>query len=150
MTRAIPLDELAGYRRDVMALEEWTDLQTLRSVHDALERRIDQTRIARTLGISQPAVSKIAKRARLAPHLLQRSPREVILERAIGRIDDQAMLDELCAWRYSDGHFNDAGSVEPESYGAGTFDQVTGAVGAGLLTTQEYEAIVRARADRAT
>ena len=108
------MEELVAYRREARLLDEWTDLQTLRSVHDALERRLDQASIARVLGISQPAVSKIAKRVRLSPEVLRRSPREVILERALGKVDDQAMLRELCTWPYADGRFGDVGSVEPK------------------------------------
>src|SRR5699024_4108571 len=96
--QALSLGRLAGVRRRNRAMAAWTDLQTLRSVAASLAGGIDQASIAHALGISQPAVSKLARRARITANLAERTPREVILERAIGMITDADMLRQLHAW----------------------------------------------------
>lgn len=140
--QALSLDRLAYERRRNRAMAAWTDLQTLRSVAASLADGVDQVSIARVLGISQPAVSKLACRARATVGLAERSPREVILERAIGMIADGDMLRQLCGWTYALGHFEDGDTVEPESYMRGLRDQLEEAAGEGLLGRDEFDQII--------
>jgi len=139
--QALSLDRLGDERRRNRAMAAWTDLQTLRSVAASLADGVDQVSIARVLGISQPAVSKLACRARATVGLAERAPREVILERAIGMIADGAMLHQLRSWTYTPGYFEDDDKVEPESYRPGLRDQLEEAVGEGLLTRVEFAQI---------
>lgn len=144
MMQALTLDRVADSRRRSRALAAWTDLQTLRSVAHSLADGIGQDAIAHALGISQPAVSKLARRARAVTDLDARTPREVILERAIGMIDDARMLRELRTWIYEPGRFDDAGRVEPESYRPGLRGQLEEAAGEGLLSREEFDVLVGA------
>lgn len=136
---ALPLHLIADSRRRSRALAAWTDWQTLRTVGRSIAEGIGQDVIARALGISQPAVSKLARRARAAGDLDSRSPREVILERAIGMIDTTAMLGELRTWTYTPGRFDDDTAVEPESYVPGLRGQLEDAAVGGLLSRAEFE-----------
>lgn len=146
MVQALALDRLADSRRRSRAMAAWTDLQTLRSVARSIVDGVGQDVIANALGISQPAVSKLARRARAVDGLDQRSPREVILERAIGVIDDVQMMRELGTWTYEPGRFDDAQLAEPESYVPGLRDQIEEAAGQGLLSRDEFELLLAPRA----
>lgn len=146
MTQALSLDRLADSRRRNRAMAAWTDLQTLRSVAASIADGIDQASIAHALGISQPAVSKLARRARATVDLGMRTPREVILERAIGMITDAEMLRQLAGWAYTSGYFDDDASPEPESYLPGLRDQLEEAAGEGLLTRDEFDRLTGAAA----
>ncbi len=139
MVQALTLDRVADSRRRSRALAAWTDLQTLRSVARSLADGIAQESVAHALGISQPAVSKLARRARALDDLDARTPREVILERAIGMINGKQMLQELHTWTYEPGHFDDADRAEPESYIPGLRDQLEEAAGEGLLSREEFD-----------
>lgn len=142
----LSLEGVAQERVSAAAIAELTDLHTLRVVHDSLAKKIDQQQIAGWLKISQPMVSKIAKKARLNPHLLDRSPREVILERAAGKLGDDAMLTELRGWSFTFGRFVDEDAVEPEWFEPGTIRQIEAAYREGMLTDDEYDQITLAAA----
>lgn len=141
--RTLTLEEVAASRRRSRALAAWADLQTLRTVTRSIANGVGQEVIARALAISQPAVSKLARRARVSQCLEVRTPREVILERAVGLIDTGAMLQELRAWHYSPGRFGDGAAVLPESYLPGLRGQIEDAAAEGLLTREEFARIVR-------
>lgn len=144
MMQVLALDRVAESRRRSRALAAWTDLQTLRSVARSLADGIGQDVVAHALGISQPAVSKLARRASATSDLDTRTPREVILERSIGMIDDARMLQELRTWAYEPGRFDDAGRAEPGSYRPGLRDQLEEAAGEGLLSREEFDLLVGA------
>ena len=142
MVKTLSLGEVAQERIAAAAGAELADLHTLRVVHDSLANKIDQQEVAGWLKISQPMVSKIAKRARLNPHLLTRSPREVILERAAGKLGVDAMMAELRAWSFTFDSVVDADAAEPEWIEPGTIRQIESAYREGMLSGDEYEAIV--------
>lgn len=144
MTQTLTLERIADSRRRSRALAAWTDLQTLRTVDRSIADGIGQDVIARALGISQPAVSKLARRARALGDLDSRTPREVILERAIGMIDTEAMLSELRTWTYAPGRFDDDTATEPESYLPGLRGQLEDAAVDGLLSREEFEQLTGA------
>lgn len=144
MTQTLTLERVADSRRRSRALSAWTDLQTLRTVARSIADGIGQDSIAHALGISQPAVSKLARRSRASEDLDVRTPREVILERAIGMVDTAAMLRELRTWTYAPGRFDDGTAAEPESYLPGLRGQLEDAAAEGLLSREEFEQLTGA------
>lgn len=144
VAQTLTLERIADSRRRSRALAAWTDLQTLRTVGRSVADGIGQEAIAHALGISQPAVSKLARRARAEGDIDSRTPREVILERAIGMIDTAAMLGELRTWAYAPGRFDDDTATEPELYVPGLRDQLEDAAVEGLLSRGEFEQLTGA------
>lgn len=143
-TGTLTLEQVAVSRRRSRALATWTDRQTLRTVARSLADGIDQETIAHTLGISQAAVHKLARRARVVTDIAARTPREVILERAIGMIDTTEMMRDLHTWTYEPGRFDDDAAIEPESYLPGLRDQLEDTAGGGLLTREEFDRLTGA------
>jgi hypothetical protein len=97
------------------------------------------------LGVAQPEVSRIVKKLRLNPAARERSPREVMLEHAGGRISHEQMLDELAGWEYT---FGQVAADDPvgQSYMRGTWDQVERA--GDLLTDEDRRVLLEATAKR--
>lgn len=95
-----------GIERDLRAIpaeKELLQLKLLRAVGKATDEGVPQRTIAVMLGVAQPEVSRIVKKLRLNPAARDRSPREVMLEHAGGRISREQMISELAGWEYTFG-----------------------------------------------
>ncbi|WP_418345815.1 hypothetical protein [Rhodococcus pyridinivorans] len=134
--------EIGRRLRAVPARNELAKILKLRAVHDAVQAGWTQRRIAEALGVEQPEVSRLAKTARLTPHVCERSPREVLLEHAAGIIDHAAMMRELENWNYTFGTTDPTG----ETYLPGTWDQIERA--GDLLSDQDYQHLLKITAAR--
>ncbi|TSD40286.1 hypothetical protein FFI94_031480 [Rhodococcus sp. KBS0724] len=139
-----------GIERDLRAIpaeKELLQLKLLRAVGKATGENVPQRTIAVMLGVAQPEVSRILKKLRLNPAARDRSPREVMLEHAAGRISHEQMMNELRDWDYTFGHI---ASDDPigESYVRGSWDQIERA--GDLLTDDDrrvlFEATAKGRA----
>ncbi|RIJ71314.1 hypothetical protein D1871_14955 [Nakamurella silvestris] len=137
-------------RRDAQATRarvELQDLANLRFVAANEARkvgdpdRLTQRDIHEVLGVSQPEVSRILRRVRVAPDLLERTPREVVLLRTIGKIGTEEMLRILTEWPYTFGSHEDVDNPLSEAYVPGDFDQIGESVRGGLLSEAEYNQI---------
>lgn len=123
------------------ANRELNRIDTLRDCAEANKKGLSQAEIARRLAISQPEVSRILKKLKNFPELLDRTPREVILDFHAERISHDRMMDELMNWPYTL-----AGDAEPGNpEGAltiGDWDQVVDAVHRDLIDMADYEALL--------
>ncbi|HEX9229316.1 MAG TPA: hypothetical protein VF885_22180 [Arthrobacter sp.] len=130
-------DELAR----VFAARELNRLDLLRTCAAAKEQGLTQAEIAHRLNISQPEVSRTLRKVQRFPELLERTPREVILDFHAGRIGHEVMLDELKTWKYT--FSEDAEPGNPEgALTHGSWDDIVDAVHRDLLDLQDYEELV--------
>ncbi|MDV6278183.1 hypothetical protein R3Q06_32480 [Rhodococcus erythropolis] len=137
-----------GIERDLRAIpaeKELLQLKLLRAVRKATDDNVPQRTIAQMLGVQQPEVSRIVKKLRLNPYARERSPREVMLEHAAGRISHEQMMHELLNWDYTFGHIA-SGDPIGESYVRGTWDQIERA--GDLLTDEDRHALFEGVADK--
>lgn len=123
------------------AKEELGRIEKLRQIDQAHKQGAKQGAIAQAVNLSQAEVSRILKRISVAPRMLDRSPREVILEWAAGELPHQAMLRELQSW-----HFSFARAAEPDNplsvQTSGSWDQVTDAMRRGLIDYEDYDLLL--------
>lgn len=129
------------YRRDVDDVDFRRALAAL-----ALEGH-PQARMAAWLGISQPAVSQLLKTARAtsAPRsgFSGASPMELCERYAAGLLSRAELVDELTRWEYpaeADGDPWDDLAMRPE----GGFQEVTRALGRGLIDAELYDEVLDA------
>lgn len=124
--------------RAAYAKEELGRIEKLREISLAHQRGQSQTAIALEAGISQAEVSRSVKRVKLVPGMIERCPREVILEFVAGEISADQMLQELSQWNYS--HAQDAEANNPLSVRtSGSWEQVSDAYNRGLIDYEDYE-----------
>lgn len=120
------------------AKEELGRIRKLRAINRVNERGMKQTEIANFVGLSQAEVSRILKRISIAPTMLDRCPREVILENVAGELSHDEMLDELAGWKFS--FARDAEPDNPLSIRTvGAWEQVTQALYRGLIDYEDYD-----------
>lgn len=137
-------DELAR----VFAARELNRLDLIRACVAAQQKGLRQGEIAHRLAISQPEVSRILRKAQRFPELLERTPREVILDFHAERITHEAMLDELKAWNYTFGEDAEPGNPEG-ALTHGSWDDIVDAVHRDLIDLQDYEELVHTAHPRA-
>jgi predicted XRE-type DNA-binding protein len=137
-----------GIERDLRAIpaeKELLQLKLLRAVGKATDEGVPQRTIAVMLGVAQPEVSRIVKKLRLNPAARDRSPREVMLEHAGGRISREQMISELAGWEYTFGRVAVDDPVG-QSYQRGSWDQIERA--GDLLTDEDRRVLFEVTASR--
>ncbi|MCD5422488.1 hypothetical protein LRS71_23530 [Rhodococcus pyridinivorans] len=102
----------------------------------AAEAGWPQREIARYVGVEQPEISRLLKRARLWPDVRERTPREVLLRYAVGEIDHRQMMNELEHWDYTFGG-PPADDPAADVYVRGSWDQIERA--GDLLSDDDYQ-----------
>ncbi len=129
-------DELARIYAD----RELNRLDLLRGCATARDAGLLQEEIAQRLQISQAEVSRILKKIRNFPELLDESPREIVLDFHAGKIVHEAMLEKLKKWPYT--FAMDAEPTNPEGVlTAGSWDDILDAFHRDLLDIKDYEEI---------
>lgn len=131
--------------RAIPAEKELLQLKLLRAVGKATDEGAPQRTIAGMLGVAQPEVSRIVKKLRLNPAARDRSPREVMLEHAGGRISREQMISELVGWEYTFGRVSVDDPVG-QSYQRGSWDQIEHA--GDLLTDEDRRVLFEVTANR--
>lgn len=121
------------------AREELARLNKLRAIYRAhVQEGKSQTAIAKDAGLSQAEVSRIVKRVGIAPHMLDVSPTEIVLQFVAGDIEHHDMMEKLTHWPYSF-----ARDAEPENpltvRTSGSWDEVTDAMHRGLVDYDDYD-----------
>lgn len=134
--------EIERQLRAVPARNELARILKLRAVNAAVAAGWTQRKIADEIGVEQPEVSRLAKAARLTPEVCKRSPREVLLEYAVGTISHTAMMNELEHWDYTFGETDPTGEI----YLPGTWDQIERA--GDLLSDDDYQHLFEQTAAR--
>ncbi len=120
------------------AAKELAEVRLLREALRACEAGRSQVAIADVLGVSQAAVSKMLVRARLAPEVAGDTPWEVVLRYAAGELSHEEMIEVLTAWPWTHDRFLDAGSVWPERYVRGSWQDLVRSVDDGYLSGEDY------------
>lgn len=125
------------------ACEELAKRRLLRQVADATDRGLGPDGIADRLGVSLAAVNRMMRKVRLSPESVERGPREVALEYAVGEVSREDMLADLSGREYTYGQ-----SAEPESpiscaYIRGSWDEVTRAAYSRLITDEDFSKVAR-------
>jgi hypothetical protein len=129
------------------AVTELEELTLLRQGMAASGDGLSPSEISEYLTLSDEVVARMLKRGRLAPERLERTPREVALLYAAGQMPRQAMIDELAGWSYTYGYVPMIGNYPSDAYVRGTWDQVSSASLNGLISMDDYEAILEATPD---
>lgn len=130
-------DQLA----QAFANRELNRIDLLRACARANDEGLSQQEIARRLAISQPEVSRILKKIKNFPDLLNRTPREVILDFHAERLSHEAMMKELIDWRYTLSEDAEPGNPEGALTG-GDWDQIVDAVHRDLIDMADYEELL--------
>ncbi len=120
------------------AAKELAEVRLLREALRAWEAGRPQVAIAEALGVSQAAVSKMLVRARLAPEVAGDTPWEVALRYAAGELSHEQMIETFTAWPWTHDRFLDAGSVWPEQYVRGSWQDVVRAADEGYISREDY------------
>lgn len=127
-------------------------LRHLRQLH---ERGFTQMRLAKIVGVSQPTISDMLRRARIdGPDLREGThggtAYEIAARYAAGEIPRAAMMRELTGWEYERGAepnpFEWVDDGNPAVEGSFTM-QVGRALRDGFLTDEDYDALLDALAD---
>jgi len=146
---------IANARR-ARARRELGGLDYIRNVRAALAAA-DQRAVARALGVSQPAISRLLSQAeargvRPVPDGFSgASPYEIAERYAAGDIDRDTMIHELSAWPYAKNEGAAAAAAEWESTPyldtPGSFAEVGRAFDEGLIDGAAYDQILDASDD---
>ncbi|MGW6132381.1 hypothetical protein ACWFNE_20340 [Cellulomonas sp. NPDC055163] len=139
------LEQLRAVRREQLR-QSLAERDKLRAVRAASEAGITQNELARTLGVTQPAVAKmLARAAERVPAVREgfssATPLEVAERYAAGLITREQMRAELSAWDYTsrerpDGPYDEIWVVDDHS-----FENVSTATREGYLDHEDYEVI---------
>ncbi|MFT3970673.1 MAG: hypothetical protein QM695_10450 [Micropruina sp.] len=121
--------DIAEAAKMVRARKELADLDELRLIDQAVRVKTPQDSIAALLGTSQSTISRIVKRVRQAPSILEPSPSEVINRREIGQIDTAAMMEFLLSSDYGEDGYDPTGG---DGFVRGHWRQVEDALVLGL------------------
>lgn len=133
-----------GVTRDLRAIPATKELfqrQVMRALSRAVAAGLTQREISTLVEVSQPEISRLLKKAAARPELLERGPRDVLLEHAANLIDHEQMMRELLDWPYTFGRFPDDDPMG-ETYLPGTWDQIERA--GDLLTDEDYRRLLEA------
>lgn len=129
-------DELARIYAD----RELNRIELLRGCAAARDAGLYQEEIAQRLQISQAEVSRILRKIRNFPELLQVTPREVILDFHAGKIVHDLMLEKLKNWSYT--FSEDAEPDNPEgARTGGSWDDIVEAFHRDLIDMKDYQEI---------
>lgn len=132
----------------VFATRELNRIDQLRACAAAKDQGLTQSEIAHRLAISQPEVHRILRKVASFPELLERTPREVILDFHADKISHESMLDELKTWNYT--FAADAQPDNPEgALTQGSWDDIVDAVHRDLIDVQDYEELAHTAHPRA-
>ncbi|OMH34294.1 hypothetical protein BGP79_04055 [Tersicoccus sp. Bi-70] len=125
----------------VHAQRELNRLNALRACNKAREDGMTQVEIARKLGVSQPEVHRMLRKVDHFPELLDRTPREVILDFHAELINHSEMMDELKVWPFT--FSTPAEPKNPLSPSArGSWEDVVDAVHRDLLLVEDYDELL--------
>ncbi|NLV80583.1 MAG: hypothetical protein GXY65_14850 [Rhodococcus sp.] len=131
--------------RAISPRAELERLEKLRAVLAAAEAGWSQRDIARRVGVEQPEISRLLKKARLRPDVRERTPREVLLRYAVGELTHEQMMTELEHWDYTFGG-TPADDPAADVYVRGTWDQIERA--GDLLSDEDYQRLFDATASQ--
>lgn len=144
---AIAMARRARARREIGGLDY------IRNIRAAVETA-DQREVARALGVSQPAISRLLLQAEargvkpIPEGFSGASPREIAERYAAGDIDRETMIRELSTWPYTKNEGATAAAAEWESTPyldtPGSFAEVGQAFDQGLIDGDAYEQILDA------
>jgi len=117
-----------------------------RAVLRAADLKVTQDVLSASLGISQPALSKMLRAADRTPQpragFTGADPYEIAQRYAVGELTRAQVLDELSRWDYAPGADRMDGYDSLVVSVPGSFDDVSRAYDEGLLDQDLYEEIL--------
>lgn len=120
----------------------------LKALRHSPERQLSQARIARSLHISQPALSKALKSSESIGDVPEgfsgASPREICQLYAVGELSRDQVIDELSRWPYSAPIRSDDAWDDLRVSLPGSWDEVDYAAEDGLIDDDLRDAIIDA------
>ncbi|ANS32489.1 XRE family transcriptional regulator (plasmid) [Rhodococcus opacus] len=155
MTVTMNADELVADLGRERAREVAAHIAYLRRLRQLHERGYTQVKLATLVGVSQPTISEMLRRARVnapdvRPGTHGGTPYEIAARYAAGELDRDIALRELTTWRYERPAepnpipwANDGAPVVEGGFN----NQVGRALRDGLLTDEDYDAVLDALAD---
>lgn len=157
MTITMNAEELVADLRRQKAREIVAQIVRLRDVRQLHELGYTQAKLAEIIGVTQPAISDMLRRARLdapdvRPGTHGGTAYEIAARYAAGEIDRAVALRELSEWKYEPlpppppAEYTWFDGAPPAS---GSFrSQIGRARRAGFLTRDDYAALLDARANK--
>lgn len=103
---------------------------------------ITQGALSNIVGVSQAQINRRLKKLRRSPELLERSPADVIDERAAGLISTDEMMQQLRRWDYTFGSVATQGGTQTDAYKRGTWDDIEAAYHQNLLIDNEMQELL--------
>ena len=151
-----PDEQLVADLRREKARETAAHIAYLRHLRQLHERGFTQVRLAKIVGVSQPTISDLLRRARLdapdpRPGTHGGTAYEIAARYAAGEITRARMMAELTAWEYEraaeSGPFEWSEDGNPAVDGSFTM-QVGRALREGFLADEDYDVLLGALAER--
>ncbi|MFC9519171.1 helix-turn-helix transcriptional regulator [Nocardiaceae bacterium NPDC056970] len=148
-------EQLVADLRRQKARETAARIAYLRRLRQLHERGYTQVDLAKLVGVSQPTISDMLRRARVdapdvRPGTHGGTPYEICARYAAGEIDRAVALRELTDWRYArpaePNPFEWANDGAPVTEGSFNL-QIGRALRNSFLTDQDYDALLDALAD---
>ncbi|RVW04423.1 hypothetical protein [Rhodococcus spongiicola] len=156
MTAMLDKEKLFTELGNEKARETASHIGFLRSLRQLSEAGVPQTVLAARVGVSQPAISDMLRRARLnapdvRPGTHGGTPYEIAARYAAGELDRETMIRELVEWEYEPppepNPLADIDTYKPPRRG-GFNNQVGRAFDDKFLTDEEYNAVLDGLAGR--
>ncbi|GBF17614.1 hypothetical protein Br6_05021 [Rhodococcus sp. Br-6] len=84
-----------------LAAQRLARKRRLRAIHAAIAAGAPSPDIEARFGLSARELSRVAQRLEISPEIVDRSPEDVIWERATDEVNDDQMMTELRGWPYT-------------------------------------------------
>lgn len=128
--------------RRARSMRELAEIEARRAVWSGHRNGLSQRRMGDLLGRSQPDVGRTLKKIEQDPSIVDPSPREFALRRAVGQYTNAEMLSQLLALDFQTGE--EEASPLGSGYIEGSWDQVRAMRRDGLITLEEWGLLFRA------
>lgn len=103
---------------------------------------VTQDAISDIVGVSQAQVNRRLKELRRSPEILERTPADVINERAADVITTDEMMQQLRTWTFTFGSVATVNGTATDAYDRGTWDDVEAAYHQRLLSSNEMQELL--------
>lgn len=135
-------DKVEHDLRRARSLRELAEIEARRAVWSGHRQGLSQRQLGDLLGRSQPDVGRTIKKIEQDPDVIDPSPREFALRRAVGEYTDNEMMARLLTFTFT------TGEVDPSPLGSGylpgTWDEVRAMRREGLISEGEWHQLFRA------
>lgn len=128
--------------RRARSMRELAEIESRRAVWTGQKSGLSQRKLGDLLGRSQPDIGRTLKKVESDPSIVEPSPREYALRRAVDQFTTSEMMTRLLAFTFT------TGEEDPSPVGGGyipgTWDQVRAMRRDGLITLDEWDELFAA------